>query len=170
MVCKIAFSGYKNVSGYKGSLLPKGEMGSLSLQLNNTGEFNDLKDFQPILKNFKDKSNLGFLSIDTAVFEDGSVKFYLNDKDLLLNDKNLGIFTRISKLMQRVVKNPVARMDTDYKEGGDLVSNMYKGYGKLSPAQEKLFVETIIDKGSISKTAEFIQNTIQKSMEKYFRV
>src|SRR5574344_1725431 len=139
MVCKIAFSGYKNVSGYKGSLLPKGEMGSLSLQLNNIGEFNDLKDFQPVLKNFKDKSNLGF-------------------------------FTRISKLMQRVVKNPVARMDTDYKEGGDLVSNMYKGYGKLSPAQEKLFVETIIDKGSISKTAEFIQNTIQKSMEKYFRV
>ena len=171
MVCKIAFSGYKNVAGISGTLQNKFQDAKLSLQLNNEDGHEDLKDFESVFKKAPDKSHLGFVNIELAKNANGDTMFIVNDKIINTNDENLGIFSKIAKLTRRVAKNPKASLANDYKNSDDLFKNL-----KISERiieNEKLapkVAQIVTDEHSVQNSAIFIAKTIQQTMEKYFHV
>lgn len=160
----------------------------LNVELKDDYNGKHLSDYKKAMKNsglniddFSNPINKNFLniSIADAIAEDeyGLVRedaFYINEKEVQLNDKTLPIFSYIAKLIREVSKKPDENfiVNKNYLESKDsdnaiVIGNDLSKYYEDKYTQEKF---RIYNPPNIKDGAEEMDKIIMDNMSAYFNV
>ena len=155
--------------------VPEGKDILLNVQLDNNGD-KDLENFKEILKKFPPKIGKDFVSFS---FEEQQVpgrkrdfKYFLNGRILEINDENLPIFSKLSKLMEKV-QNPLSfHQESSYLEGENCSKALYSIMLAFSKYVNQINIGSMIDyafdPSRIANTASKMREQIQNDMMDYF--
>ena len=114
-----------------------------------------------------------FEHIDKIFLPDGSLYktdvFRLNDKELVLCDKNLSIFERIMKSIEEIKnsRKPFV-LNNDYMESSDSFVEFQNSFGFSNAESFGELSRFIHSSESIRRGIQSIEETVQKAMEDYF--
>lgn len=147
----------------------------LNVQLDNNGD-NDLDNFREILKKYPsdgDKNSLSFTYAEKFISNDTKKGEYsLNGKKLELCDGNLALFSKLSKLMDKMSDRKSFVQEETYTNTPDFVRKIYviiSTFAKyLSGTDTSAVVEYALEPKRISAAANHMQKQIQKDMTDYF--
>ncbi len=174
----ISFKGYQNVGGYSSvDVTKEGEKifsHKLIMQLNNMGN-RDLDTFEPILKKYSDKVKNNFLVVEvrrTLDLKTGRTKksYYINKQQIHVVDENLGIFSKIAKLVKRISDdNAEFEIENDYKKSADFkILAAPEGY--ISEDSLNIMSDVFHNRNNTKEAAANICGSIGKTMHKYMNL
>lgn len=176
------FTGYKNMSGITASLYNQSTgQKLLTKRFFNVEVFDDRKKDYTMFKkaidksseNFENKYNYKFLNISSEIDNSNNISFELNGKPLTAETKNMGIFTYLAKLTERIINE--TDLSKFKKESHHLFSNEYlKGFCEKVSTDEKItqnyqFVDITSNIDIIKESAKNLNKLIQRKMEEFFQ-
>lgn len=175
---EVSFTGYKNVGGCStvdvNSSGKKIVSHKLIMQLDNVGE-RDLDAFEPVLKKYSDMVKNNFLVIDLKGSLDlktgaKSKSYYLNKQQVPVNDENLGIFSKISKLVTRIKEDGSEfKIANDYKNSEDF-KMLVSGERPVSSESLDIISGKFHNRANTKEAALNICKSIDNTMRHYFNV
>ncbi|MCI1274017.1 MAG: hypothetical protein LKG27_06270 [Clostridiaceae bacterium] len=176
------FTGYKNMSGITASLYNQGTgQKLLTKRFFNVEVFDDttkdLANFQKAIgksnEDYTNGYNSKFLNILSTVDDSNNINFELNGKPLTAETQNMGIFTYLAKLTERIInEKDLSKFRKDYHH---IFSDEYtKGFcDKVTPdkniTQNYSFVNTTSNIEIIKESARNLNKLIQRKMEEFFQ-
>lgn len=168
---KTSFTGIQNASvvNYKGS--GKNLTRRIIMQLTDEGT-KDLTESKPILEKYKDGLGKNFLIIDSTRIVDkngnSQRKFFINNKELEINENNLNIFAKITNLITKITESEKPlKINEDY-----FISNEYRENIRRYPSNtynvRTEFTSEDHSLGGVKNTAILIKNAICNNLDKLF--
>lgn len=169
---KISFKGLRNVGAMPYSNKPVDCL-RMIVQLNDEGA-QDLSEFKDVFEKFPDISHQNLLKIEQDWGVDEINNFYgkkiiINNKALTVKDENLSIFSRLYKLMTKIVETrEQPPIDKEYTQ--KLVRMSIRGQVPTINEIKAInyFIDEIHDTDNVRQAAKSMQNSIDEIMQKYF--
>lgn len=169
---KISFNGLRNVGAMPYGNKPVEGL-RMIVQLTDEGA-QDLSDFRDVFEKFPDISHQNLLKIeqDWSVDDINNLsgkKIIINNKTLSVKDENLSIFSRLYKLMTKIVETrEQSPVDKEYTQ--KLVRMSIRGQ---IPAVDEIkainyFIDEIHDTDNVRQAAKSMRSSIDEIMQKYF--
>lgn len=155
--------------------IPKSRDLVLNAQLTNIDE-SDLDDFKEILKKYPSPINKDVISFAYEFVEPSpkniKSKYYLNGHHLEINDKNLWIFSKLSKLTEKMQDMSKLTNDKDFEQTRTFYEMMYfilqKFYKYTTNLPFSEIKKYAFNKLNVTNVAKSMQQQIQNDMLDYF--
>ncbi len=177
----VSFTGIRNIAWAEFSRQAPTVSKSLSMVLRDDFNGKDLTEFRNVIKKvtdtpskFNNEISSEILNIECVSgggrFEDG---VFVNNELLEVNDKNLPVFSYISKLTRKIssIHDKDMIVDNDYR---DYVADEALIYGarisdKLPSNVSRLnFISQFFEKDKVKASAQQVNDFIQNIMNRYF--
>lgn len=181
---EVSFTGIQNVGGFKIEVV-KGtnvHWSKLIVQLTDK-ESKDLSEFRDVFEKFPDKlMKNNFIRLET-IGSDTSIKkkptnFFLNYKELYVNDENLKFFSKIAKLLEKVKDSKEKILvDKDYLNSNhceenirflNLLSNHF-GNDFADRFMQEYPTEKIYNFNNAKKVANSIYEDLNQALLNFFK-
>lgn len=177
----VSFTGIRNIAGMEFSRKAPTVSKSLSMVLRDDFDGKDLTEFRNVIKKvtdtpskFNNEISSEILNIECISgggrFPDGVA---VNGELLEVNDKNLPVFSYISKLTRKIGSMPDKNMviDNDYRDyvadealiyGAKISGNLPSNVSRLN------FINQFFEKDNVKASAQHVNDFIQNIMNRYF--
>lgn len=135
----------------------------------------DLQDFALILQKYPNKINKDTVNFHYDKYNVPSLgvtkqEFWLNDSPLILNDKNLPVFSKLAQLFNKLSKMPDERLHTEkYYLATDNCKMNFNYFRKNTEIFDKQ-LEKFHTPATIRKNAQDMSQEFQKIMTQYFSI
>ena len=157
--------------------VPKSKDIVVNVQLDNNGE-TDLDNFKKILKEYPSNTGKDCISLtyEEKSLIDGSKRglYYINGNELKLCDKNLSLFSQLSKLMEKMQDKTSFSQEKNYPQCLDFQKALYSIVSKFAKYMDNINLNQVkdyaIDPKRITNSATQMHKQIQKDMIDYFSI
>lgn len=170
---EVSFHGFKNAGVQRHMLYDiRGKKASLSIfntELTNDARGHDLDEFKKIFQKSSNKQNPNFLNLQVWQLFRGKnlaspeCRFFVNDKEFRVNDKNLELFGKIARLLKKIVNTDEKdfKVNKDYLESEDMAKN----FVSVDEAEDSELIESMHEPEKVKVIAEDLLNKITDVVE-----
>lgn len=146
----------------------------VNFQLDNRGN-RDLDDFDRVFKRFPNSVNKDFITLTVfqkqhGEFEKETPQICLNAKDLEINDENLWIYEKITKMLDKIDEKPLRtyEVNDDYIESEDCQQMLYPiNVMGLDKTDTEILLRTSHDPKHAKISSKEMSKTIQDAIIDY---